>query len=94
MASKKTIKDKLTQRHVYAIKKAERGDYFTLIQVCVEVRRAIKTVSWASHCNAKEWKEKTIAYYTELLEYLESFITDDATQALYLRTSQSIDGGI
>ena len=81
MASKKmpkTIDQKLNQRQIDAIEQADNGNYFPLIQCCVECQRAINKAVAAAELGVPEWGKPTIKHYVELRNYLASHIKGKA----------------
>lgn len=79
----KTVEDKLNRRQLDAIQKAQQGDSFPLIQVCLECYKAEDKALAVQEMGVVRWGANTAFHYQQLRQYLESFMDNDTTWKAY-----------
>jgi hypothetical protein len=77
------IQEKLNIRQQVAIELAGKGDYFPLLQVCMECHKAEDKALDAINLGVPEWGNRTLQHYVALREYLENYIESDVVWDAY-----------
>lgn len=83
MKREKHVWEQLNRRQEDAVKRAEQGDFFSIVQCCLECHKAEDKAIKAIDLGVTQWGSKTIEHYRKIRCYLETFISDDNTWMAY-----------